>query len=151
MVLGLVMLSTLAVLIITAGRRRRALPALDVIDPAPVPWPPLVEGDTPGPHGEQHTLESDQVPDDSGDHEAGAPETEIPEPGAPKAGDPDGNLTPWVEPIDGSCPDSHPVKVKVSSGIFHVPGGASYSRTVPDRCYLSAEAARADGFRAAKR
>jgi len=59
--------------------------------------------------------------------------------------------TAWVEPIDGECPASHPVKAKESSGIYHLPGGAAYERTVPDRCYTTAEAAEADGFRAAKR
>jgi hypothetical protein len=57
----------------------------------------------------------------------------------------------WVTPDDGSCPLSHPVKAKASSGIYHVPGGQSYERTTPDRCYLSPAAAEADGYRAAKR
>jgi hypothetical protein len=57
----------------------------------------------------------------------------------------------WCEPTDGACPSSHPVKAKLSSGIFHVPGGFSYDRTIPDRCYVDAAAAQADGFRAAKR
>jgi hypothetical protein len=59
--------------------------------------------------------------------------------------------TPWVEPIEGACPASHPVKAKLSSKIFHVPGGQSYDRTVPDRCYLDPPAAEADDFRQAKR
>jgi hypothetical protein len=57
----------------------------------------------------------------------------------------------WVEPSDGTCPTSHPVKAKLASGIFHVPGGANYDRTNPDRCYASPEGATADGLRAAKR
>lgn len=57
----------------------------------------------------------------------------------------------WVEPVDGACPATHPVKGKPGSGIFHVPGGLFYDRTVPDRCYRSAEAAEADGLRPAKR
>ena len=61
-------------------------------------------------------------------------------------------LRPWVEPLpDGSAPESHPVKAKLASGIYHVPTGFNYPRTKPDRCYLSAEAAEADGFRPAKR
>jgi hypothetical protein len=57
-----------------------------------------------------------------------------------------------VEPgADGACPATHPVKAKLASGIFHVPGGGNYERTKPDRCYVSAEAAEADGLRAAKR
>jgi hypothetical protein len=57
----------------------------------------------------------------------------------------------WVEPDDGACPATHPVKVKLASGIFHVPGGLAYDRTAPDRCYRDAAAAEADGFRPSKR
>lgn len=60
-------------------------------------------------------------------------------------------VAPWVEPgDDGACPRTHPVKAKMRSGIYHVPGGASYDRTRPDRCYVDAAAAEADGLRAAK-
>jgi len=58
---------------------------------------------------------------------------------------------PWVEPVERACPTSHPVKAKLRSGIFHEPGGASYERTVPDRCYRDADAAEADGLRRAQR
>jgi len=57
----------------------------------------------------------------------------------------------WVEPDGGDCPPRYPVKVKLSSGIFHVPGGASYQRTNPDRCYRDPAAAESDGFRPAAR
>jgi hypothetical protein len=56
----------------------------------------------------------------------------------------------WVEPVDGSCPLSHPVKAKASSGIYHLPGSSVYERTRPERCYVDAAAAEADGYRAAK-
>jgi hypothetical protein len=57
----------------------------------------------------------------------------------------------WVDPdADGSCPVTHPVKAKLSSGIYHLPGGASYERTKPDRCYVDAAAAEADGLRQSK-
>ncbi len=57
----------------------------------------------------------------------------------------------WAEPLDdGSCPASHPIKVNESSGIFHVPGGRFYDRTVAGRCYANEDAASADGFRPAK-
>jgi len=70
--------------------------------------------------------------------------TPAPEPPAPPA--------PWVDPLpDGSCPVSHPVKGKLMSGLFHVPGGFNYPRTKADRCYLDAAAAEADGLRASKR
>jgi hypothetical protein len=58
---------------------------------------------------------------------------------------------PWVDPEDGQCPPTHQVKAKLSSKIFHVPGGLAYDRTTPDRCYLDTAAAEADGFRPAKR
>jgi hypothetical protein len=57
----------------------------------------------------------------------------------------------WVEPEDGACPVSHPVKAKLSSGIFHPPGAQMYNRTRADRCYPDAAAAEADGLRASKR
>jgi len=69
----------------------------------------------------------------------------------PLPGD-DESVAVWVAPDDeGSCPLSHPVKVKVSSGIHHVPGGFSYERTRADRCYATGSDAEADGYRAAKR
>ncbi len=57
----------------------------------------------------------------------------------------------WAEPLDdGGCPPSHPIKANNNSGIYHVPGGRSYERTVAERCYSTAEAAEADGYRPAK-
>ena len=57
----------------------------------------------------------------------------------------------WSDPVEKACPPGFEVKVKLASGIYHVPGMFAYDRTIPDRCYASAEAAEADGFRAAKR
>jgi hypothetical protein len=57
----------------------------------------------------------------------------------------------WVAPRGSACPASHPVKAKLASRIYHVPGGASYERTTPDRCYVDGATAEAEGFRAAKR
>jgi hypothetical protein len=57
----------------------------------------------------------------------------------------------WVEPVDGACPATHPVKAKMSSRIFHVAGGLNYQRTRPDRCYRDPAAAEADGLRRAAR
>jgi hypothetical protein len=57
----------------------------------------------------------------------------------------------WVRANDdGSAPDSHPIKAKESSGIFHLPGGRFYDRTNADRCYTTAAAAEADGYRQSK-
>jgi hypothetical protein len=66
------------------------------------------------------------------------------------AGEPPPVSPSWVEPVDGSCPASHPVKAKVGSGIYHLPGTSFYARTRPERCYVDAAAAEADGYRAAK-
>jgi hypothetical protein len=58
----------------------------------------------------------------------------------------------FIDPCaDGSCPVTHPVKAKLASGIYHLPGGGNYERTKPDRCYVDADAAELDGLRAAKR
>jgi hypothetical protein len=56
----------------------------------------------------------------------------------------------WVAPIDGGCPEAYPVKANDNSGIFHVPTGRFYARTVPERCYANADDAIADGYRPAK-
>jgi hypothetical protein len=57
----------------------------------------------------------------------------------------------FVEPnSDGTCPVGHPIKGKLASGIYHVPGGANYERTKPDRCYADETAAAADGLRRSK-
>jgi hypothetical protein len=85
------------------------------------------------------------------------PPRPVPTPSAPEAeppaptGSPTGATEAWVEPVDGTCPASHPVKGKRSSGIFHAPGGQMYDRTRADRCYADADAAVADGLRPSKR
>jgi hypothetical protein len=57
----------------------------------------------------------------------------------------------WVPSNDdGSCPPNHPIKANDKSNIFHVPGGRFYERTKAERCYQTAEAALADGYRKAK-
>ncbi|MEQ1788404.1 MAG: hypothetical protein ABL966_15235 [Acidimicrobiales bacterium] len=73
------------------------------------------------------------------------------EPSAPTPPEPPAPAPAWVEPAGGACPAGYPVKAKLASKIFHVPGGLSYDRTNPDRCYVDAAAAEADGLRAAKR
>ena len=62
-----------------------------------------------------------------------------------------GSEAAWVEPVDGTCPASHPVKGKLASGIFHEPGMQMYERTRADRCYADPDAAVADGLRPSKR
>jgi hypothetical protein len=56
-----------------------------------------------------------------------------------------------VAASDGVCPQSHPVKAKLSSKIFHLPGSRNYSRTKADRCYPDETSAQADGLRPALR
>jgi hypothetical protein len=60
-------------------------------------------------------------------------------------------LPAFVEPSGGVCPPTHPVKAKLASRLFHLPGMFAYDRTRPDRCYLDADTAVADGFTSAKR
>src|SRR5262245_7375986 len=55
----------------------------------------------------------------------------------------------WAAPVDGACPDGYPIKA-AKSGIYHVPGGRSYERTVAARCYRNPDDAEADGYRRAK-
>ncbi len=57
----------------------------------------------------------------------------------------------WVEPEEGVCPPSHPVKAKLSSGLFHLPGMAFYNRTRADRCYADEDSAVRDGLTRSKR
>ena len=67
-----------------------------------------------------------------------------------KAEDPPGERL-WVQANDGICPQSHPVKAKLSSKIFHTPGGRNYTSTKADRCYPDEASAQADGLRPALR
>jgi micrococcal nuclease len=93
------------------------------------PWPPLAEPATPVP-----------MPD------LAKPVPETPKPATAKP-----DATTWVDPVGRICPPTHPVKAKLSSGIFHVPGGLNYERTNPERCYVDGSAAEADGLRPSKR
>ncbi|HXY95136.1 MAG TPA: hypothetical protein VEP49_21940 [Acidimicrobiia bacterium] len=122
-VLGVGVLAAIAYAVWRAYDQRRVDTGVSW-EPQPFPYPPL-------PH--------------SGDA-AGAGDGATPEPIAAAPA----SAPPWVEPDAGACPASHPVKAKLASGIFHLPGGANYDRTQADRCYASEEAAVADGLRAAK-
>lgn len=53
-------------------------------------------------------------------------------------------------PVGDECPADAPIKGN-QSGIYHVPGGRSYSRTNPEQCFATAAEAEAAGYRAAKR
>ena len=56
----------------------------------------------------------------------------------------------FVAPDGEACPSGYPIKANERSMIFHVPGGRFYERTIPERCYATAEDAEADGYRRAK-
>lgn len=61
-----------------------------------------------------------------------------------------------VAPADEwNCPETHSIKgnidVRKGTMIFHLPSGAYYTRTKPERCYSTEENAVADGFRQSKR
>lgn len=108
----------------------------DATDPesAPASWPPLAPDPAPAPPRNEAADEPSPIVVEPSDG-AAAPAPE---------GD-------WVGPDDeGGCPISHPIKVKLRSGIYHTPQGASYERTNADRCYPSPAAAEADGYRASK-
>jgi hypothetical protein len=107
---------------VRAVRRRTIRPPSDVEDAV---WPPLADVDVAVAPGPEHS----------------------------PVRAPGGSQTPpeWVEPQDGACPATHPVKAKVQSGIFHAPGSAFYERTRPDRCYRTVAAAEADGLRPPRR
>jgi hypothetical protein len=115
--------------------------------PEPRPATPTRAGATPSSSVE------DPPATPSGDPATGGAPTvapETPAPAAEAAGTPVVEAA-WVDPEGGACPATHPVKVKLSSGIFHEPGMLAYDRTTPDRCYRDAVGAEADGFRRAKR
>ena len=58
----------------------------------------------------------------------------------------------WVPPKDAwTCPASHPIKgnltTRTGECIYHVPSGAFYLKTKPERCFTSEEDARLAGCR----
>lgn len=99
---------------------------VDVRRASDEPWPPL-------------------VPD------AAAPAPVVAPKAATRAATKPAPAKAWVEPNGAVCPTTHPVKGKLTSKIYHLPGMLNYGRTKPDRCYPDADAAEADGLRAAKR
>lgn len=54
-------------------------------------------------------------------------------------------------PVNRSCPASHPIKGNASSLIYHLPGDDYYTRTVPEECSATEDAARGAGYRRARR
>lgn len=139
--LGLLLAILAAVL--KAVRSRRS-PTDGWTPPPPPSWPPIQEGPVPAepPLEGRSVEEAPAVVTRSAPAEPAPPE---PEP-ATTAAEP-----LWVEPEGDVCPPSHPVKGKLSSGLFHLPGMNAYNRTHPDRCYADETAAEEDGLTRAKR
>ncbi|MAT06940.1 MAG: hypothetical protein CL424_18055 [Acidimicrobiaceae bacterium] len=125
--------------------------------PDPPEWPPLDGAPSAATRTDASTLEASQ-PAPLPDLDTGTP-TAAPLPdvdgvrsdtaAAAPTSDDDGGAA-WVEPTDGACPVGFPIKGNANSGIYHVPGGRFYDRTVPERCYATEDAAVADGYRRAK-
>jgi hypothetical protein len=128
---------------------------------APPVWPPFSDSDATGLTSEALEPE-DSVASDANSRQLASESTDAAGSDASSpdvASDPTdvGPLTDeaaearWVPPVEKLCPEGFPIKAKVSSGVYHAPGGAMYDRTTPDRCYASREDAERDGFRSSKR
>src|SRR6476620_11056209 len=116
-----------AVVAVVRAVRGGPVPAFEPAGGAGAPWP---------------TLRPEPTPDWVGPA-AAPPDAE------PLAAPADGPA--WLVATGDPPPASHPVKAKLGSGIYHLPGMMSYDRTKPDRYYRSAADAEADGLRVAKR
>jgi hypothetical protein len=141
-----------------AGTRPARTPVpVEVVAPPPATAPGAPDPATPEPPEPPRGAPDPATPEPAAGPppEVEAPSAAEPEPTTEAEAEPapetaaDGGV--WVEPVDGACPDGFPIKAKVASGIYHRPGGLSYARTKPDRCYADEAAAAADGFRAARR
>lgn len=109
-----------------------------IVDRKAMPEPEL-EPDEAAPGEAEGTAE----PDAAGESDEELADGEAEEPPPPSSA--------WVEPVDGVCPASHPLKAKAASLIYHLPGMGNYERVKPDRCYVDEPSAQADGFRKAQR
>ena len=128
------------------GPSERETPTSPVIRPqAPATAPPNATALAPTPAPPPATPAPTPAPaPTAGEAAAGEAATAVP---AVAAGGP----KHWVDPKGSICPASHPVKAKLASKIFHLPGMTAYERTTPDRCYKDEPSAEADGLRKAKR
>lgn len=125
---GAALLTSLGATAASILRRRRARDAAEVRPVGAPEWPPLTEPVEPAASATAAAFASVA-------------------PGPDRAED----LAAWVDPVDGACPLTHPVKGNASSQIYHVPGSRFYDMTIPERCYRDEAAAEADGMRAPKR
>jgi len=150
------LLGGIAAGIVKIVQSRRPTLAVHPPEQAPAPkaepesqWPPI--------QAEPKPVEA-EVPAVQAEAETSAPVRKAPpkkapatKKAAPRTRKAAGSATAWIEPTGSVCPPSHPVKAKLSSRLFHLPGMFAYARTVPDRCYGTPEAAEADGLVKAKR
>jgi len=117
--------------------------------PEPIPTPPVAVANKTAPTGSTATSGETTTSHDAPSSAAASFVNALVD--APEARSSDGDIGGWIGPDDdGTCPISHPIKANDNSGIFHIPGGRFYDRTKAERCYQSASAARADGYRQAK-
>jgi hypothetical protein len=140
------LLAGLAIAIYKAIQARQAQPEIPARDPWPpvAPPAPVAVPATP-PAATQARVEAAAARAATSPAPAPAPRAApAPKPATEPA-------RAWVEPSEGACPTTHPIKAKLSSKIFHLPGMFAYERTNADRCYASEEAAEADGLHKAKR
>ncbi|MGH9093583.1 MAG: hypothetical protein ACRDXE_00300, partial [Acidimicrobiales bacterium] len=120
-----------SLLLVRSDRRSRR--------PLPGPWPPLPDPDQPAATTPPATTPRVAT--------APAAATMSPAAASPPTAVPNAAGRTWLEGTDdGTCPETHPVKVKLRSKLYHLPGRGAYERTHPDRCYSTAEDAEADGF-----
>jgi hypothetical protein len=125
-----------------AAKQKRAVSTTESLGPS-TEWPPLQAVPAPAiPH--PHEVEQFTAMAVPSTPTFPAPATAVAAPASAGAG------ADWILPVDGACPDGYPIKANDNSGIFHVPGGRFYDRTVPERCYANTEAAERDGYRRAK-
>ena len=127
----LLLLALLAASVAAALRALRGRRALGTAPDAGPSWPPINPAGAPG--------AAERAPAGQPLDATAAP---LPSPDLPAPA--------WVAPVDGACPVGYPIKAN-RSGIYHVPGGQFYDRTVPERCYPDQPTAEADGYRAARR
>lgn len=50
-----------------------------------------------------------------------------------------------------SCPSNKPIKGNAQSGIYHMPYGQYYNKTMPERCFANEQEAKDAGFRKSSR
>lgn len=127
----------------TLWQRQTAAPPAAAPEWPPMPAPQPAPADPPAAEPQGFAAIADELPDAATPDDTAEIVGAVPT--APTAG------RRWVAPLpDGTCPDGYPIKGNDNSGIYHVPGGRFYERTVAERCYATAADAEADGYRAAK-